>query len=105
MYAVKRPRLILTLALVNVAAALLAALIGAQVLRQSGPVPHELCRAPIHSVVTDVMPGSAARLAVAHQSAPMWSACVVPILPAPVPTPNSILTTTRAMPSASQDKR
>jgi hypothetical protein len=51
MYAIKRPRLILALALVNVAAALLATVIGALTPQQSGPMPHELCRAPIRYAV------------------------------------------------------
>jgi hypothetical protein len=61
MYAVKRPRLILALALANLAAALLAALIGVWAVQRGVPKPHEACRTSIlYAVVSPVHEGASA---------------------------------------------
>jgi hypothetical protein len=85
MYAVKRPRLILALMLLNVAVALLVALLGALSQRPRDPAPHELCRAPVSTPLVDGTRDRVIRVGADQGNAPVRLACVVP-LPIPVPT-------------------
>jgi hypothetical protein len=82
MYAVKRPKLVVALALLNVAATLLAALIGARVLQRGVLVPHDLCRAPIRNAAVSLAHGGASAVPVTAQMV----RCTV-AAPLAIPTP------------------